>query len=364
MTVLIEASSAEAARSAGAASPFEGELLNLVQNEFPLVERPFAHIGERLGRGENEILAALGDLKGRNIIRQISAIFDTRAMGYKSSLVAARVPAGRLAEAARIINEHPGVSHNYARNHDFNLWFTLAVSPDGATLEETCACLGRLAGTESIRILPTIHLFKIGMTLDMTGKEERTARVAPADAASPPRAPTRPLDELDKKAVLVLQEDLPLVAEPFAAIVPEGITPATLLERAISLREHHYLRRFAAVLYHRKAGFKANGMGVWRVPSDEIEAAGRICATFKSVSHCYQRPTYPDWPYSIFTMVHGSSEAECESILDTIGEALGNPERAVLYSTTEFKKTRVKYFTPEERAWEEKHLRPRRGGCS
>ena len=355
MTAPIEASSPP--RPTGAASVFEGELLNLVQNEFPLVARPFAAIGERLGhRSENEILAALEDLKGRNIIRQISAIFDTRAMGYKSSLVAARISTARLAEAARIINEHPGVSHNYARNHDFNLWFTLAVSPDGATLEETCDRLGKLAGAESIRILPTIHLFKIGMTLDMTGKEERTARVAPSDAAAPKREPTRALDEIDKKAVLVLQEDLPLVAEPFAEIAPDGISAATLLERAVSLRTHHYLRRFAAVLYHRKAGFKANGMGVWKVPPEKIEEAGRICATFKAVSHCYQRPTYPDWPFSIFTMVHGSSEAECESILDSIGAAMGNPERAVLYSTTEFKKTRVKYFTPEERAWEAKNL--------
>lgn len=331
---------------------YEGELLNLLQNDFPLVRRPFAEIGKRFGRSEGEILSHIEDLKRRKIIRQISAIFDTRALGYKSSLVAAKIDEDRLSEAAQIINEHPGVSHNYARNHAFNLWFTLAISPEGASLETTVARLGELAGARSIRLLPTIKLFKIGMTLDMTGKESRTAR----REAPPNRAPKRPLDDLDRKAVLALQDDLPLVPEPFAAVAPDGLGAEALLERARDLKENGYLRRFAAVLYHRKAGFKHNGMGVWKVPEERIDEVGAVMASFRAVSHCYRRPTYPDWPYSLFTMVHGRTKEECEEILDAVAEATGVSERAVLYSTVEFKKTRVRYFTGEEAAWEAKYL--------
>ncbi|MBI3393138.1 MAG: Lrp/AsnC family transcriptional regulator, partial [Nitrospirae bacterium] len=146
-------------------------LLNLLQADFPLVPEPFAAIGKDLGIAEADVLERIGRLKAEKIIRQISAIFDTRALGYASSLVAARIPAGRLEEAAAVINEHPGVSHNYRRNDAFNLWFTIAVPPDSRLgLERTVERLGELAGAESIRLLPTLRLFKIGVRLDMTGE--------------------------------------------------------------------------------------------------------------------------------------------------------------------------------------------------
>ena len=112
------------------------------------------------------------------------------------------------------------------------------------------------------------------------------------------------------------------------------------------------MRRFSAVLYHRKAGFRANAMGVWKVPTERIDEVGTMFAHYQAVSHCYQRPTYDDWPYSVFSMVHGRSVEECEGVLDAMAAESGISERLSLYSTREYKKTRVRYFTPEMEAWE------------
>jgi DNA-binding Lrp family transcriptional regulator len=125
-----------------------------------------------------------------------------------------------------------------------------------------------------------------------------------------------------------------------------------LLEHLEDMRERKALRRVAAILFHRRAGFSANGMGVWKVPEERILELGPRMAAYRGISHCYQRPTYADWPYSVFTMAHGRSKEECDAILDTIAADTGIEERRTLYSSTEFKKTRLLYFTDAHREWE------------
>jgi len=332
-------------------------LLKEVQEALPISPRPYAEIAARLGIDEEEALERLRALRDGRIIRQINAIFDTRALGYSSSLVASRIAPERLVEAAQVINSHPGVSHNYERNDAFNLWWTIAVPP-GSSLEATVQRLHELSGAESTRILPTLRLFKIGVNLDITGER-------PPDATSDPeyteehraRTAAHALTERDKQLVCALQEDLALVPRPFdAPAASVGLTAEELLDEARRLQEYGYLRRFAAILYHRRAGFRANAMGVWAVPDDRVAEIGPRMASFTAVSHCYQRPTYPDWPFSIFTMVHGRTPEECNAILAAISRETGISEYRALYSTREWKKTRVRYFTPEIAAWEREHL--------
>jgi DNA-binding Lrp family transcriptional regulator len=149
------------------------------------------------------------------------------------------------------------------------------------------------------------------------------------------------------------QGDLPVIAEPYApAAAALGISQEQLLAHLEGMRERRLLRRVAAILFHRRAGFSANGMGVWEVPDDRILELGKRMAAFRGISHCYQRPTYADWPYSVFTMAHGRSKQECDAILDSIAADTGIDERATLYSSTEFKKIRLLYFTDEHRSWE------------
>jgi DNA-binding Lrp family transcriptional regulator len=128
-----------------------------------------------------------------------------------------------------------------------------------------------------------------------------------------------------------------------------------MLEHLESMRERGALRRVAAILFHRRAGFSANGMGVWNVPEERVLELGPRMAAYRGISHCYQRPTYADWPYSVFTMAHGRSKEECDAILGAIAEEMGIEERATLYSSTEFKKTRMLYFTDDFAAWERAH---------
>ncbi len=330
-------------------------LLNVIQADFPLVSHPFQALGTPLLLSEAEIIDRIDALKKRRIIRQISAIFDTRSLGYRSSLVAMRVQPQRLDAAAAAVNSHPGVSHNYQRNHAFNLWFTLAVPPT-SDFEWTVQHLHVMAGADSTRILPTLRLFKIGMQLDMEGKSGAARVESAAGGYSEARRPSAGRDGLsanDIAAIRELQEDIPLVPEPYRPMAERmGISETDLFELAAQLSAQGYLRRMAAVLHHREAGFRANAMGVWVVPSERSEEVGQIMGSFKRVSHCYLRPTYPDWPYSIFTMVHGQKARDCQEIIDAISQATGITEYALLYSTKEYKKIRLKYFTPELDKWE------------
>ncbi len=339
---------------------FTNELLNEVQWRFPLCRRPYAALAERLGATQERVMRALAEAKTAGVLRQLSAIFDTRALGYKSSLVAARVDADRVDQTALKLNEHPGISHNYKRNHDFNLWYTLAVPP-GSSFDEHIEVLHRQSEAFSTRVLPTLKLFKIGVKLDMTGRQKTTEKVEVAENERPDiwlRTPAPQLSEDEKVAIRALQEDLPLEEEPFdVEAQPLGISGDELVRIAQDFIERKLMRRFAAVMNHRSAGFKANAMAVWAVPEERIDEAGYAMASYAAISHCYRRPTYEDWPYSIFTMLHGRSAREIEAAVEEISRETGVSDYALLWSVKEYKKVRVRYYTPEWEEWEARHIR-------
>jgi DNA-binding Lrp family transcriptional regulator len=346
-------------REGGAAVPLDEldkRLLNLLQGKFPLEPRPFARVGELAGVTEDEVLRRTHRLLDERIIRQITPIFDTRVLGYRSMLVAAKVDPEHPWRAAKVINAHPGVTHNYLRNHDFNMWFTIAVEPDSTLgLDGTLEVLAQEAGATSMRQLPTLRLFKIRMDLEMEGSTADLAKAA--GVAEDYREPEAiEVTDLDVAVIRNLQGDMPLTPEPYApAAAAIGIDQREMLSHLELMRERGALRRVAAILYHRRAGFSANGMGVWHVPEDRILELGPRMAAFRGISHCYQRPTYEDWPYSVFTMAHGRSKEECDAILDAIAEDTGIEDRATLYSSTEFKKVRMLYFTEDFERWEREH---------
>lgn len=337
------------------------ELLNAVQWDFPLDPRPFAVLGARLGLSEEATRERVARVKELGVLRQLSAIFDTRALGYGSALVAAQIDPDRVDEAAAVISAHPGVSHNYKRNHRYNLWYTVAVPP-GDSLEEHVEVLHRDSGALVTRRLPTLKLYKIGVKLDMTGATAADAKAEVLEHERPERrehmdAPE--LSDLEIATIRVVQEDLPLVERPFAAYAELiGTDEQTVLDLLASFKERKLMRRFAAVMNHRSAGFKANAMGVWAVPEDQLDEIGPQMAGFALVSHCYRRPTYDDWPYSVFTMVHGKNGTECEATIAAIAAETGVSEYALLWSVKEYKKTRVRYFTDEWDGWRAEHLTP------
>jgi DNA-binding Lrp family transcriptional regulator len=330
-------------------------LLNLMQGSFPIAPRPYQHVAAQAGITEDEVIERVQRLLEQRIIRQVTPIFDTRALGYSSMLVAAKVDPDNPWRAAKVINEHPGVSHNYLRNHDFNIWFTIATEPDSPLgLDRTLEVLGEIAGADSIRQLPTLKLFKIRMDLEMEGGTDALAKAV--EVAPPAETERQPYDEHDIAVIRTLQGDLPVIPEPFAPAAEQlGIGQDELLDHLERMQERRLLRRVAAILFHRRAGFSANGMGVWKVPDERIMELGPQMAAYRGISHCYQRPTYKDWPYSIFTMAHGRSKDECDAILDSIADSTGIDQRSTLYSSTEFKKIRLLYFTEDYRDWERKY---------
>ena len=330
-------------------------LLNLMQGSFPIAPRPYAHVAAEAGISERDVIARVQHLLDERIIRQVTPIFDTRALGYSSMLVAAKVDPENPWRAANVINAHPGVSHNYLRNHELNIWFTIATEPDSPLgLEGTLEVLARIAGAESIRQLPTLKLFKIRMDLEMEGDTDALSKAV--EVAPPAETERQPYDEFDIAVIRATQGDVPVIEAPFAPAAERlGISQERLLAHLIEMQERRLLRRVAAILFHRRAGGSANGMGVWKVPDERIMELGPKMAAFRGISHCYQRPTYKDWPYSVFTMAHGRSKEECDAILDSIASETGISDRATLYSSTEFKKIRLLYFTEDYRAWEREH---------
>jgi DNA-binding Lrp family transcriptional regulator len=330
----------------------------MLQSNFPLDPEPFALVAAEAELELDDVLARTRRLLEGRIIREITPIFDTRALGYESMLVAAKVDGENPQRAARIVNAHPGVSHNYLRTHDFNLWFTIATPPDSRLgLRGTIEALMEETGAESMRELPTLTLFKINMNLEM---EKGTEALAAAVEAAPPRElEPQPYDEDDIALIRAMQGPMAAVERPYDEAAGElGISTEELLERLRAMIDRKILRRVAAILFHRRAGFSANGMGVWKVPEDEILTTGAKMASFRGISHCYQRPTYEDWPYSVFTMAHGRSKQECDAILDSIAAecGIGADGRATLYSSTEYKKIRLHYFTDDYAEWEAERL--------
>jgi DNA-binding Lrp family transcriptional regulator len=324
--------------AASAMDATDRRLLNLIQKGFPLVMRPFAAMGEQLGISEEDVLARARRLKEAGIIRQISAIFDSQRLGYSSTLVAMDIPEEHIDASAKRISEHPGVSHNYRRDHSFNLWFTLTVPP-GADLEAEVAQLSDVAGARRARILPALRVFKIGVELDL----EQGANAA--ETRPPSKQPPQSLTEEDLDYVRVLQQDLSLEPAPFEEWADGlGVSQDELFAKARDFEASGVMRRFAAVLGHRKAGFVANGMICWRIPEERLPDVGSRLASYPQVSHCYQRPVYPDWPYNVFSMVHARSREECEEIAGRMSQETGVGDYVILYSTKEYKKERVKYY--------------------
>ena len=327
------------------------EILSRIQKKFPLVARPFKVIADELGMSEDEVLDILQEQKKANIIRQTSAIFDTKRLGYVSSLVAFKVAADKISDAVKIINSHPGISHNYERNHDFNIWFTLAVAPNSKFgLEKTLEILAKATQAEEYIMLPTLKLFKISVKLNTTGKDEKKEEVKKVKHTDIELTP------LHHSIIRLAQYDIEMVKEPFGAMIEElNIDYDTFFKILNELQEAGVMRRFASILNHRKAGFSANAMVVWDVDEEKGEVVGEKAAAFSAVSHCYLRPKYPNWPYNLFTMVHGKNEEETSSIIEDMASEIDSKAHMPLYSSREFKKVRIEYFTPEFEAWESKY---------
>ena len=323
-------------------SKLEKKLLGDLQTDFPLAARPYLQLAKTCGSGEQEVIETISDLLARGKIRRISANFDSKALGYVSALVGAEVAPAHLEAVADYVSRHPGVTHNYERFHTFNLWFTIAVSSE-KKIDEFLEKVKNRSGVKSTLKLPVMEYYKLNVLLDPeTG--QNNAKSSSQNFVFKEGNLTS-FSETDKALVRLIQKEIPLEANPFETIGTRiGLTEAEVLTKIKFWKQSGVIRKFGAILNHRKMGARSNAMVVWRVPEEKSAAAGRRMAEFPQISHCYRRATAPNWPYSHYTMIHAPNPGVLQHLIDEVSSATGISEFIVLKSGREFKKTGMRYF--------------------
>jgi len=316
------------------------KLLGLLQARFPLTSKPYAELGLSLGVAEDEVIHRIEEMGKKGLIRQISPVLDARCLGYKTTLVAMRVAETQLDRAAKFLTEHPRVSHAYEREHQFNLWFTLAV-PDTVDIDTELLQLADIIETEAAFDLPTVKVFKLRTYFS---SDEDDQSEVPAGTPDGNVHQEVYLSSVDRKVINELQQDLPLISRPFAEMSARlGMDEERFLTQCQSLQSRGVIRRFGASVNHREVGFSANAMTCWAAPKEMVEVIAEKLVPLRQVSHCYERKTNPEWHYNLFAMIHGHTRERCQGIADKVAAETGLTDYILLFSTKEFKKTRVIY---------------------
>jgi DNA-binding Lrp family transcriptional regulator len=153
------------------------------------------------------------------------------------------------------------------------------------------------------------------------------------------------LDALDKRIIAAMQEDLPLVPEPYQEIANRlGISEAELLQRLTKYYQSGVMRKMGVVLRHREVGYAANALCAWVVPENRIDEIGALMSAHQTVTHCYARTVQTNWPYNFYTMLHAHTRRECQDMAAKLAAEAGLSDYTMLFSTREWKKTSMHYF--------------------
>lgn len=341
-------------------------VLGTIQSGFPIAPDPYGTLAEQLGFGRDEVEKALLDLREEGLVRRIGASFDSKRLGYSSTLCALAAPPERADEVAAIINAYPGVTHNYLRENRYNIWFTLITRSS----EDRARILGQIveqSGCDDLLDMPATKMYKIRVDFGKGhGKKATEAKAEAKDAGehvtgrfSAAVTDARAFDGDDAFDValvrwaqddVVFDADGTLVERPFeqgAALIARQIgrevTEDEVIDRILELKALKVIRRFGAMVKHQKMGFAFNGMTVWNVDDDRLDEVGAAFAEKPYVSHCYTRLAKPTWPYKIYAMTHAQTQDELDGYVAELAD-IARSEPLVLVSTKEYKKVSMRYF--------------------
>jgi len=318
--------------------PTDARLLDRLQQGLPLEPQPFRAVAADLGLTEAEVLTRTAGLLHQGVIRRLGAGFEPQRLGYSSTLVAARVPAEQVDAAAAAINAHPEVTHNYERDHEVNIWFTL-IAPGRETLQRLLNAIRTETGLGELHDLPALRRYKVDARFPV-GKSPRPvgARFTAPTAAQPP------LDERARRVIHALQEDLAVVERPFLPLSEQaGLAEAEFVAALAELAAAGVLRKLGAFVRPLGVGLRASAMVVWRVADDAIEAAGARFAAQPEVSHCYERPPFAGFTYTLYTMVHAPTDEECSALVEHMSGAARLRDLAILRTVRELKRSTPRY---------------------
>jgi siroheme decarboxylase len=317
-------------------------LLLALQKGLPVESRPFAAIGRDLGLPEAAVLSRVHSLFESGVARRFGAVFDSRSLGYESTLCAVDVPGDDLVAAVARIVPHPGITHCYERAGHPNLWFTMTAL--GYTMERELARVGKALGPYPVLNLPALKKYKIEAVFGHDARPDESRMPAPTGAEtdgmiiSPPTA-------REQKVVRCLQRSIPVVRDPFGEVAREAdYQAAELLELVRRWRQNGVIRRIALVVRHHMMGFAANSMCVWKVAPELIEQVGCSMAGNMHVTHCYERPLTPAFPYNLYAMIHAKSREEAVTVFEALGRNAGVSGGHMMWSVREFKKSSPVFF--------------------
>ena len=315
----------------------EARLLLALQQGLPLDSRPFARLGRDLGLTEEAVLSHVRDWFASGVARRFGAVFDSRSLGYDSTLCAAEIPERDLEAAAARIVPHPGITHCYERDGHPNLWFTMTAP--AADLTRELARVADALGFHGVLNLPALRKFKIEAVFGRGEQDEEPKTV------SRPAGPVVPIAEREREVVRQLQASIGVSADPFGDVARKiGYDPDELLRLLAAWERAGVIRRIGLVVRHRQLGFSANSMCVWKAPEERLEAAGAILARDPHVTHCYERPAYAAFPFNLYAMIHAKSPGEAVAVFERLGANAGLSAGRMMWSVREFKKSSPVFF--------------------
>ncbi|ELZ96928.1 heme biosynthesis protein nirDL [Haloferax mucosum ATCC BAA-1512] len=324
----------------------DAALIDGYQSGFPVEERPFRVVASELGIDEDDALARVRRLRDAGIFRRFGPVLNPPVIG-SSTLAAVSAPDDRFDDIAEIINGYQQVNHNYRRDHEWNMWFVVTAG-SRETRDRILSEIEEKTGCEVLN-LPMLTDYYIDLEFPIMNDDRFARESLDETAVSATRISenaTGDLTDLDARLLVEIQGGFPLSKTPYRDVAEAIDADIDAVVSAIErLLADGCIKRIGCVVNHIVTGFRNNCMVVWNVPDDELDDRGEEVGSLPYVTLCYHRPRRPDqdWPYNLFTMIHGrDADAVDEKIDELAGDYLPF-EHERLYSTDKLKQTGAQY---------------------
>ena len=357
------------------------KLLAIIQDGFPLVERPYKALAETLNVSEQEVFDAVEMLRASGVIRRIGGVYDSKKLGFISRLCAGMVPTSSqdfsteshdetpMEKFAAVVMGEPAITHNYIRSHEYNVWFTVIAENEAAietVVERVCA----KTELHDVHVLSATKKFKIntvmGASAPVVSRLWLVNRVGDESVVTERHSERSEessnfrgnLSDADRNRIRIACGDIPHSLTPFK---DWGVSCDELREDLAAKR----MRRFGAILRHQNAGFAFNAMVCFRLNEEpfadsrhsdnpalrhsdnrRLEESSKVLVLAKKhyVSHCYVRPSFEKFPYNLYAMMHAPSAELLSRYIEDAAKSIDNSNYVVLNSLRELKKTSFGFF--------------------
>ncbi len=330
------------------------KLINLIQNNFELIPAPYEKIGILLGISEEEVLTRLKRMKNEKILRYIGASIDYTNLNFNGILVAAKVPVGEIDKSASIINSHPGITHNYLRKDEYNMWFTIS-EPDSYDVEKTAKKILNLAKLKDYMLLKSEKKYKLNFSLNAYAKE--------SDDLNFEKIKTKKIvkeiqiNNIDRRIIEELKQPFPIINRPFYELSRKlEMSEEELLEKLLYYKNSGLIRKVGAIISQKELGYNYNALVLWNVEEHKIDFFAQKLSSFKNISHCYRRTEFPHWKFSIYSMIHCYDENHFEKLIQFLNEDENVLDYKILQTEKELKKKRMSFSDLEYEKWHKYNL--------